>query len=65
LIRRSPWRLENLFKHAMAGLKNPFEIGRNEKFLHEPAAGHGIFDFVADKSAILLLGEGVFVHPEE
>jgi hypothetical protein len=48
----------------MAVLKNPFEIGRNEKFLHEPAAGHGIFDFVANKGAIVLLGKSVFVHPE-
>ena len=48
----------------MAVLKNPFEIGRNENFLHEPAAGHGIFDFVANKGAIVLLGKSVFVHPE-
>src|SRR4030095_3792595 len=48
----------------MAVLKNPFEIGRNEKFLHEPTAGHGIFDFVANKGAIVLLGKSVFVHTE-
>ena len=48
----------------MAVLKNPLQIGRNEKFLHESAARHGIFDFVADHGAAVLFGEGVFMHPE-
>ena len=48
----------------MTVLKNPFEIGRDEKFLHESAAEHGVFDFIADDGAVVLLDKRMFVHPE-
>ena len=48
----------------MTELKNPFEIGRDEKFLHEPAAGDGVFDVIADDGAAVLFGKRMFMHPE-
>ena len=46
--------------------KNPLQIRRNEKFLHEPAARHGVVDAITDEIrafAILRVFRRVFGLP--
>jgi hypothetical protein len=48
----------------MAILEHAIQVRRDEKFLHEFAAGNGIFDFVFHECAALMLFEGVLVNPK-
>ncbi len=48
----------------MAECKNALEIRGDKKFLYEPAAGHGVFDAIADNGASVVLRKGMLVHPE-
>jgi len=48
----------------MAILEHAIQVRRDEKFLHEFAAGNAIFDFVFHECAALMLFEGVLVNPK-
>ena len=48
----------------MAIIKNSLEIGSDQKFLHDASAGHGVFDVVANQSAIITFLKGMFVDPK-
>ena len=39
-------------ENPIAVLKNTLEVWLDEIFLHEPAAEHCVFDFIADKGAL-------------
>ena len=48
----------------MAILEHAIQVRGDEKFLHQFAAGNGIFDFVAHECAALMRFEGVLVNPK-
>lgn len=63
LSRRKFRRVEYLFEHLVAVVKNSFQIRSHEQFLHDGAAGDGIFDAITDECSTVLLLKSMFVNP--
>ncbi len=56
--------MEDVLKNFTAVLKNLFQVRRDEKFVNKRAAGHGIFDAIADNRTVFVWRKVVFVHPK-
>jgi len=54
---------EEFFEGGGTVVEDAAEVGSDEKAVDEPAAGDGVFDFVADQGAAVTLFERVFVMP--
>ena len=58
------FRVKNLSEDLLAVAKNFLQIRFDQILVNESAARRGVLDAIANEGAVVVIREGVFVHPK-